>query len=110
MKPVKTPLFDEEYEKMGNLVKETYLLTVCKTIDDLIVILQRQWHMSVCEGGEYVSNKNKHLLKMSGIVYGGIKVMAMVRMVIELGVGVNVELQIKSDLMDISQLIADSLG
>ena len=103
--------FDEKWVAMGQLVVETYQLTISKTIEGLIPLLKEILNLAVVDKSDFVTGKGTtHTMKMSGIGYGGIKILVVIRMVIEMGVGVNVEISVKSDVQEISQLVADSLG
>ncbi len=95
--------------KSQHTVVETYQLTVCKTLEQCCQLLLKEFHMGVIDHTDIVQNKLNHVLKMGGELMGGLPVEIVVRMVVELDIGVNVELTVKSDSKEICQLIADSL-
>ena len=102
--------FDEKWSRMENLIVETYQLTVVTDIEGAVPLIRDLLNMEIVDKTGVIVNNNSHVLKLSGIVYGGIKLLASVRMVVELNVGVNVEISVKSDVLEISQLVADALG
>eukprot|EP01095_Lingulamoeba_sp_RSL-Kostka_P009530 TRINITY_DN3317_c0_g2_i2.p1 TRINITY_DN3317_c0_g2~~TRINITY_DN3317_c0_g2_i2.p1 ORF type:complete len:776 (+),score=285.83 TRINITY_DN3317_c0_g2_i2:264-2330(+) len=106
---VLVPEFPKAWQSMGNEVIETYSLANIKNLNEAISELIKFLGMAPCEGSQKLKKKTKHILYLSGVFVGNIRVLARARMKLDPNEGVDVQLTVRSQNESISSLIASSI-
>jgi len=104
--------FQERWEEIGDEfeVVETYTLSTMKNLQDAVKEVSDQLGMLAVESSEKVpAKRTKHILYLSGNFIGNSPVLCRVRMKLEEGQGVLLELTVRSSNDDVSTAIASAI-
>ncbi|KAI3649958.1 hypothetical protein MP228_005590 [Amoeboaphelidium protococcarum] len=118
--PSYEPIFTSSWDKLGNEIVETLQLpaevtNIKDAIEKLESVLGNVGNVwSAAENSYQLPNKplqtiTSHALMLSGLVIGGVKALCRMRMACVAG-GVTVEVAVRSQREDVSQMICDCIG
>jgi len=103
--------FAAAWEELGaeNELEDTYDLSSMKTLDEAVKTIGQYLGLQACERTDKVpEGKNSHALLLSGVFRGGIEVLVRAKLV--LSDGVKLQLTVRSQDPDVSELITSTIG
>lgn len=103
--------FPAAWEELGatNELEDTYALTSMKTLEEAIKSITQFLGLQPCERSEKVpEGKSSHTLVLAGVFRGGHEVL--VRAKLALSDGVTMQLTVRSEDPDVSELITSTIG
>lgn len=116
MMPSYASSFKVAWEEVGAAHEnvETFQLSAFNNIKDAIQAIRDILDMAPCEGSDQlpadrVNTITSHILLLSGIFVGGVRCLVRVRMAC-VSSGVTMEMTVRSDRADISQLVTECIG
>jgi len=99
------------WEEMGaeNELEDTYALSSMKTLEEAVKNIIQYLGLQPCERSDKIpEGKSSHALLLAGVFRGGIEVL--VRAKLALSDGVNMQLTVRSQDPDVSELITATIG
>jgi len=103
--------FSAAWEEMGaeNELEDTYALSSMKTLEEAVKNIIQYLGLQPCERSDKIpEGKSSHALLLAGVFRGGIEVL--VRAKLALSDGVNMQLTVRSQDPDVSELITATIG
>src|SRR4051794_11944105 len=111
IKPAYLGEFSKTWAAHSHEVVETFDLTAVDTIPAATESLVELLGMQAVEGSGAPKSTHVHTLLLQGILFGGAKVLAKVRMGVTSGSpGVAIEMAVRSDDADASQIVVSALS
>jgi hypothetical protein len=98
--------FDSIWDQLGNEVVETFMLPEMKTVASTVHQLSLQLGLKATEG---IKEAARSTVKMGGTAVGGIQVLSTVNMIVNPREGVTMQVIVRSEDEDTSELVANGI-